>query len=299
MSEKLAEELKLVGNQCFSQGKYGEAIKHYSASISVDPSNAILYSNRAMANLKLKNYFEAEQDSSSAIVLDPSFGKAYYRLGLARKELKKIKSALKSFEMSAKLSPNNVEIEKQCEALRKLIENDVEIRIDPILKKKTFQSTMPLKKIEIKNLDVQPMPSSNVDKFLSNFIEKLTMSHVPKSYKEFEKDWRELSSTTVDYKVKYLEHIDIKSLENVFSFPFDPKLLFEVIQVLSISQKYCFVVEVLEIISKMPRLELNISFFEENENEVLKTLFLKLLYVSIPLDEELFVSLAKKFMIKL
>ena len=44
--------LVLQGNQLFKESKYAEAIEQYTKAIELDPSNAVLPANRAMALIK-------------------------------------------------------------------------------------------------------------------------------------------------------------------------------------------------------------------------------------------------------
>lgn len=44
------------GNDFFKKGQFAAAVEHYSASITMDPTNAVLPINRAMALLKLERY---------------------------------------------------------------------------------------------------------------------------------------------------------------------------------------------------------------------------------------------------
>ena len=48
----------IQGNECFRKGDFAEAVRHYSAAIELAPTNPVLYSNRAMALLKLKKCVE-------------------------------------------------------------------------------------------------------------------------------------------------------------------------------------------------------------------------------------------------
>ena len=62
------EEEKTKGNEHFSDGKYEEAIQSYTRCLSkpdVGESKALVYSNRALAQIKLKNWKQAEEDASS------------------------------------------------------------------------------------------------------------------------------------------------------------------------------------------------------------------------------------------
>lgn len=53
----------------------------FNSAITLDPTNAVYYCNRAAAHSKLNNHLAAIQDCKNAIKLDPSYSKAYGRLG--------------------------------------------------------------------------------------------------------------------------------------------------------------------------------------------------------------------------
>ncbi|KAF1878417.1 hypothetical protein Lal_00047085 [Lupinus albus] len=50
-------------------------------AIQLSPNNAVLYADRAQANIKLNNFTEAVADANKAIDLNPSTSKAYFRKG--------------------------------------------------------------------------------------------------------------------------------------------------------------------------------------------------------------------------
>lgn len=55
--------------------KYTEAILHYSFAIKLSPNDPILYSNRSLAFLKLKQLYYANEDAEKAIQLNPDWAK--------------------------------------------------------------------------------------------------------------------------------------------------------------------------------------------------------------------------------
>jgi len=81
--DTLRFELKReIGNSCFKENKYNEAINNWTECINIDPNNkdiALLYCNKALAYSKMGKNELAVDDSSKAIELDPSFTKAYMR----------------------------------------------------------------------------------------------------------------------------------------------------------------------------------------------------------------------------
>lgn len=96
-----AAELKERGNAQLKAKQYEAALKSYSEAISLDPKNAIYYSNRAAANLRLTRFSHAVDDCKKAINLDPSFvrprerlASAYRYLGMTRQEVEALREVV-------------------------------------------------------------------------------------------------------------------------------------------------------------------------------------------------------------
>eukprot|EP00474_Spongospora_subterranea_P008594 CRZ09052.1 hypothetical protein [Spongospora subterranea] len=92
-----SEVLKAEGNRALSDGDTQGAIELYSQAITFNPTNAILFGNRAAAHSKLGNYQDAVKDCQRAVELDYSYTKAHYRLGVAYSQLNETKKAKESF----------------------------------------------------------------------------------------------------------------------------------------------------------------------------------------------------------
>ncbi|KYK59145.1 U-box domain-containing protein [Drechmeria coniospora] len=73
-------QLKEDGNRHFLSGDYIGAEGFYSKAILADPKNPILFTNRAMARLKLSLWDSAASDCNTCLVLAPSSMKAHYYL---------------------------------------------------------------------------------------------------------------------------------------------------------------------------------------------------------------------------
>ncbi|VDD75962.1 unnamed protein product [Mesocestoides corti] len=76
---RLSDVEKEQGNLRFKEGKYEEAIEHYTTSIQLAPELPLLYTNRALALYKLERFASAETDCSMALSLNPRLVKALYR----------------------------------------------------------------------------------------------------------------------------------------------------------------------------------------------------------------------------
>merc|ERR1712154_617329 len=112
-NQELALKFKSEGNANFKAKKYNLAIKNYTKAIESTPENGVLYSNRAIAKLKNKDFKGAELDCNKCIELDSSQIKAWFRRGLARKALKKYNKSLQDFQTVLNLDPNNKAAKKE------------------------------------------------------------------------------------------------------------------------------------------------------------------------------------------
>ncbi|KAL7807631.1 hypothetical protein V8C26DRAFT_314683 [Trichoderma gracile] len=92
MSKSL--QLKEEGNRHFQAGDYIGADSLYSKAIIADPKNPALYTNRAMARLKLNHWDSAISDCETCLSLSPHNMKAHYYLAQAQLSLRDYDAAL-------------------------------------------------------------------------------------------------------------------------------------------------------------------------------------------------------------
>ncbi|KAL2111385.1 hypothetical protein VUR80DRAFT_10168 [Thermomyces stellatus] len=88
--------LKEEGNRHFQAGNYVGAEGCYSKAIIADPKNAALYTNRALARLKLQLYDSVIDDCQRCLELKPGNMKAYYYLSQAQLALRDYDAALQN-----------------------------------------------------------------------------------------------------------------------------------------------------------------------------------------------------------
>jgi len=69
-------------------------------------SKAMIYNNRALAEVNTHNYTEAIADFDKAIALAPKMGVVYNNRGLARYSMKDYTGAIKDYDESLKLDPD-------------------------------------------------------------------------------------------------------------------------------------------------------------------------------------------------
>ncbi|KAL1872764.1 hypothetical protein VTK73DRAFT_1370 [Phialemonium thermophilum] len=75
--------LKEEGNRYFQQGDYVSAEALYSKALIADPKNPALYTNRAMARLKMNLWESVVSDCNACLELSPDNIKAHYYLSQA------------------------------------------------------------------------------------------------------------------------------------------------------------------------------------------------------------------------
>ncbi|GAU91131.1 hypothetical protein RvY_03446 [Ramazzottius varieornatus] len=106
-SKSKAEEFKNKGNDLMKNNQVEEALTAYSQAINHDPTNPILYCNRAAAYSKKNQHDLAAKDCEIALAFDPNYAKAYGRYGLALHGLGLLKEAKEALDKAVSLDPEN------------------------------------------------------------------------------------------------------------------------------------------------------------------------------------------------
>lgn len=105
----MAGREKEKGNEFFRSKEFEAAIRCYSKSIALDDSSAILYSNRAMALIRISDFSRALEDCNRALVLDPTYTKALARRGTIHKHCRRSLEAMNDFATCMIQKPDNKE----------------------------------------------------------------------------------------------------------------------------------------------------------------------------------------------
>jgi len=95
---------KEEGDRCFREGRFDDAIVHYTLSLSIEESAAV-YSNRSLVHLKLGAFPESLADTNKCIELDNKFTRAYYRAAHASLKLEKIEGCINYIRSGLKAGP--------------------------------------------------------------------------------------------------------------------------------------------------------------------------------------------------
>jgi tetratricopeptide (TPR) repeat protein len=95
--------LKELGNRAFTEERYEDAIRHFSAAIADDEHNAVLYSNRSAVYTVLNDYDLALTDAETAVQLNPTWAKPWIRKGAALEGLMQLQQAQAAYQKAAEL----------------------------------------------------------------------------------------------------------------------------------------------------------------------------------------------------
>jgi len=101
------EELKTAGNASFKEGKYQDAVHHFSGAIAKDGTNAVLFSNRSGALASMGKYDEALLDADKATSLRPEWGKVYSRRAAALYGLGRYAESIETYKRGLEVEPGN------------------------------------------------------------------------------------------------------------------------------------------------------------------------------------------------
>ncbi|GMG22315.1 unnamed protein product [Ambrosiozyma monospora] len=114
LKQQEADALKVKGNEQLKLNNFEKAIDFYTKAIEIQP-NAIYYSNRAQANIKLENYGLAINDANASIKLNKDYLKAYYRRAVAYSAILEYKKSLNDANLVLARAPKD----KGCLSLKK------------------------------------------------------------------------------------------------------------------------------------------------------------------------------------
>ncbi|KAL4438075.1 hypothetical protein ABPG74_016854 [Tetrahymena malaccensis] len=131
--ENLAQNFKRQGNEHFKKGEgkryfIRQALNAYTEGIEARSSekdvNAQLHNNRALMNMKLKNFGKAIDDCKMAIKYDEKFIKAYFRKAQIESLLRRYDESLLTCLTGLQHEPNNKELLDIKKESEKQIENE-------------------------------------------------------------------------------------------------------------------------------------------------------------------------------
>ncbi|CAH1796744.1 unnamed protein product [Owenia fusiformis] len=120
---KSASVLKETGNTCMRDGKFIEAILHYSQALKLEPINPLLHSNRSLAFLKCQQYYLALGDAEKCIHLNPKWPKGYFRKGEVLYQTEKYEDAVEAYKTALDLQPEDANLKERVMKSMKEVNN--------------------------------------------------------------------------------------------------------------------------------------------------------------------------------
>lgn len=117
------ETFNRLGIALRKQGKWQEAIEEYKKALDVDPDEANLYYNMAMAYSEGKRKEDAYRSIMKAYRLNESFynnnDRVAYNAGMICFNAKELEDALKFFKIALKINPGNTKAQKRIREITK------------------------------------------------------------------------------------------------------------------------------------------------------------------------------------
>lgn len=96
-----------MGNDCFAEKKFTEAIQYYDEAIKLDANNASLYSNKSACYASLGQWEEAAREAKTCLTKDGNFIKGYGRLATAEAELGRYDHAMATLYTALSKDPGD------------------------------------------------------------------------------------------------------------------------------------------------------------------------------------------------
>ncbi|KAL3884297.1 hypothetical protein ACJMK2_024445 [Sinanodonta woodiana] len=103
--EKESNEIKELGNAEFRQGNYETAVEHYTKALEIFKNSTALWTNRAMAYIRLQKYDKALDDCDWALKVQHNCVKAHIHKGKAYVGLKQYDAARKCYNQALEIDP--------------------------------------------------------------------------------------------------------------------------------------------------------------------------------------------------
>ncbi|CAH9147595.1 unnamed protein product [Cuscuta epithymum] len=107
---RLVSQARSRGNDLFKSERYTEACTAYSDGLRLDPSNSVLYCNRAACWYKLAQWEKSVSDCNQALHIQPSYTKALLRRAASNMKLELWAEAVRDYEVLRSELPNDKEV---------------------------------------------------------------------------------------------------------------------------------------------------------------------------------------------
>ncbi|KAM1256820.1 hypothetical protein ACFX2I_030877 [Malus domestica] len=107
---RLVMRARARGNDLFKSERFTEACAAYGEGLRLDPSNSVLYCNRAACWFKLGMWERSIEDCNQALCIKHNYTKALLRRAASNSKLERWIEALKDYEVLRRLLPDDNEV---------------------------------------------------------------------------------------------------------------------------------------------------------------------------------------------
>ena len=101
-----AEEYLNLGETCYDEGRYEEAIEAYKESVRLQPDSAMAHNNLGASYRKLDRHQEAIEAFKEAIRIQPDHAKAYIGLGNIYSQLGRLQEGIEAYKEGIRIQPD-------------------------------------------------------------------------------------------------------------------------------------------------------------------------------------------------
>ncbi|XP_059442433.1 TPR repeat-containing thioredoxin TTL1 [Corylus avellana] len=107
---KLVSRARARGNDLFKSERFTEACSAYGEGLRLDPSNSLLYCNRAACWFKLGLWERSVEDCNHALSIQPTYTKALLRRAASNSKLERWVDAVRDYEVLRMELPDDNEV---------------------------------------------------------------------------------------------------------------------------------------------------------------------------------------------
>ncbi|CAM0953484.1 unnamed protein product [Alopecurus aequalis] len=107
---RLVARARAQGNDLFKAGKFAEASIAYGEGLKYEPSNSVLYCNRAACWSKLGRWAKSVEDCNEALRIQPNYTKALLRRAASYAKLERWADCVRDYEVLRKELPGDTEV---------------------------------------------------------------------------------------------------------------------------------------------------------------------------------------------
>ena len=112
-----AEAHNTRGSELYDNNEFDEAIREFTAAISLDAVNPVYHTNLAVALSELGDYDRALAEFKEAVRLEPSNAGAYLQMGVTYQEMERPREAVEAWKKVLELAPDSPEADEAREEL--------------------------------------------------------------------------------------------------------------------------------------------------------------------------------------